>query len=891
MEIFAIIILSIGLLSVLTYTLALPARHIMRNIRGRSIGELEWYQIKPESLISGRARSTPGEQTTAVNRFMNGLQGRSWEFLTRGVASVVWKIDDDDLVRLYIGIDRIHHDSMQGGLHSLAKGMNCRAERCSIPDIPVRNPSFAFREVGTPARVTMEPESLGNVARELSTLGIRGAVIFTLEDMSPSESSRTERFLASSGVVSDSGFSHSGAQSNVMGASAIRASIAATSTNGDYKSSESLLKQAYGSIGTAATKANYQSPYTTYALYGGFHTGAYTLIVVGLIALGLPLFIGIPFAVVGLLSFAGTVSGIPIFGKKWVEDRLAKGEVVIPPYRRINYRSLHNGLTTMAGFKKYRAPSRSQVIPLYAAPMAQILSFPDGDATLNIAAEVVPQIGVPANMDLAGRRDYMFAGITGLGQPMGVLYSDIEHCIYFAGAPNSGKTNLLEMLYGQMARLTPEQCGLQITPIWIETKGSGSYDTYKAASVNPRTIFIDAHNPNSNYRLALEGRRLSEGASVQEVLANVRSLVDGFQFAYGQAIADSSREALDYSIRIAMLLTADEIQSLDIASEVNADKPNVIRLASLVLAENGFYNVGPQLLAMREEMETRKIKKPLDEREQYLSQAIGILSVYFDPKKDTTAKSAPPANKLSALGNLETLWTPDHRVDVQVSQLPGHFAPIILNMGPYIIGHHQDGEPAYSSTSKKDARMALLAFNHMLWKFEQAFCSGWQEQGKRVVLFSDEMKDIAVDSEDPGADNVVESIAKEGRSRGKSIWCGSQMPHQVPESVRHELFAFGTKGWFRLPNKDSAAMVVKQMPRDTYFVEENIQKLPVGLMVVGEWRLGANFASPFTMIVPLSSTWLRYLDHFGQDVDTAFRAYAEHELPQVKHNMSISMSM
>lgn len=867
--------------SVVLMSCRIIIRHLARGFREGMIGELSWYRIVPESRDSSDTSSTVNEQIDAIRAFCGKLT-ESRPYTNRGVASFIWSKGDDGMVRLYIGLDKSHITAGLSSVRTLAEGLNCRAEEMNHPPkVPTKGLILSHRDGLSPSTVSADPENMGKVATTLSEVdSISGSIIMTVEMMRESEAKRFEYYMTESAVMRGGvGHRYSSDTTNkatIMSGTAVRTSIGAVSKNGSSSNSANLLKMVLGEVGSKGVKTQSVDPVSYYRnrsiLWAIPMIGL--AVVLGLAGLSLKL---VTLVAIGPLIAAVLAIVLPdiMFGR-WFRDRLERGEIVVPSYTWFSPRYWLVGMWNAARsdtdgptiVNPIANPSHPQVITMYASPLAQFITMPNMTEAINVATERVPMRGFSSNHERRSNDD-IGLGFSGAGQEVNYNIRDLANGSFVLGAPESGKTNYLQVKFLGAAELScGNSLGVHITPVWMETKGEGAYKTWSLVRDIPHSTFVDAHNPLSGTRLALEGRRLSEGASVEEVIANCGSLVAGMQYSYGDGIQGSSREALEFSLRIAMLLSEDEIRFLEVDHRLDPAKPNVIELAYYIIGGDESVKLGSKLRALREQID----HDSQDTRIHYLSEAIGTLSPYLDPKnRSAQERRMAPLNKLSELRNAREFWTPsDRKKDVYVNNIPGHFAPIVINMGPY-------WEPEANKFSTRIneilSRKLTLAMNFMLWTYVQANCSGWQAQGKLCPVFSDEVADIAVDSDNADLPNIVATVSKEGRSRGFSYHCATQNLVQIPERVQHEVLTFRTVVTFMLPNDLDANRIIKNMGH-SYYTSANLQKLPQGIAVVVRMKNLSETIDPFTLSVPEASKWMSYVKKYDTKIE-AMSAYGE----------------
>lgn len=882
-----------ALVGAVGFTARYPLRYWCRHQRTSRIGELKWVEIVHENRTATHSGKSGYDQGDfgGIYSFLDQLKVSRWPYSNRGVASIVWLRTPDGTLHLYAGMSQ-HHAERGAPFRALASSLGGRAILLdSPPDIPTGGVVLAQRNRLVPVNVKDRVESSGTAADAMSmavdTL-VRGevaAVVVTMDMMRNSETSRLQANIAEEDILKGgaaSTYQSVSPQARIMVNRSVRISVAATNSADNPSISEDMLRAALNGISTLGWSFDPFSPRAkhtrsaTYAALGSLVVST-MFTVVGV----LPWYLGVL-----LLLPAAAVVGVivvkpELLTERWVVPDLRLGEIIVPSFIWASLRWRVHGIIrsnrhdgdgdTLVG-NRIAPSSCKQVLTLHAAAAFELLSFPDR-MSVDVHQDSVQSRGLPSK--LVDVEWPIYLGSSGTGQVVALELADLHFSLYTAGVPGSGKTNFLHVIFAGVVKACIDGMGgLQITPIWGETKGEGAYDAWRIARHHSRAMFIDAHNPRSHYRLALEGRRLSDGASVQEIIDGAANLVSALQFAYGDGIRAASREMLEHSIRISMLLSPSEIKYLELEGHVNKNIPNVVDLAFYILGGDVRLDPGPKLLTMSEDLAD---EGELDERESALNQSIGVLSRFFNPqtRRQLTERVSAPLSKLSELRAAKLMFTPDDtRVDAYVPELPSVFAPIVINMGPYYTGNW-----GYDTTiSAAVNRRLLLTLNYLLWDKIKSSCSGWNVQGKRIPMFFDEVADVAVDSQSEDVSNVLAEALKEGRSRGASYYLGCQFPSQMPFQARHNVLSSRSKLWFNLQEAEDLQLATLDLASgDTHnlpYSQHSIRGLPDGTCV-GIIKRGKGVTPPFTLQVPWAPKWAELLLREGCEVGDAIADYVE----------------
>ena len=882
MNLFAIFIALVFMVTVSAFAFRFPLRHMVRNARSSRTGDFHWFELINEDTDgaeSGKAN------LSGVRAISESIKSRFPHF-SRQVASVIWTNDDNGTLHLYVGITANDESDVNGAVKSLSKSLGCSVKRLNgTPDIPTEGLMTAVRNRVTAIQAKDKPSSEGavvsGIADQLEHLkkGERAAFIITMESMYTMESRQLEGEIVK--------YSHlrSGEEASqmrgmddaarMMTTDAVRSTIAATNSRGSHELSQRILQAGTSGVTTLGYSLNYAAPdkaHTKSAIFAGVAG----IIPTALLTLtqAIPPALGIMLGLVQIAVVVAAASGLDMFSAKWFRESLSRGEVVVPEY--LFYSLRYWIMRQHDWFARWAMPSCRQIIYLYPAPLYELVSFPKGNTGSNVARSNSSSKGLPKHM--VDVEDGIYMGQDGFDQPILLDLKDLSYSMYTAGAPNSGKTNFLQVIYAGCVQHSMQRTkGMGIAPIWGETKGEGAYDAWNIAQHHPQAIFLDVHNPHASgragYRFALEGRRLSEGATIKEVNANSGSLVNAMQYAWGDGIRSASKEVLRASIGLSMLMMPDDIEYLQLDEVVDPKAPNVIDLAFYLLGGDTTLNPSKRLMKLKEELDTKT-----NEREYYMDHFIGTLSRTLTEKTNASALSSS-LNKLSDLREASLAWAPSNtKQSVYVGDIVDSNAPTVINMGAFKMPGSTNYEPAVSDTvSQRMTRIAL----RLLWSHIKSNCSGWQAQGRRIPLFFDEVADIASGGQNDDTENVVEQAMKEGRSRGLAMFLGCQSPSQMPPSVRMQVLGARSKFWFNLHNPQDLKMAVEDLAsgseQQTY-TQQNIRGFDNGWCAGIMRRTASNGSGtvtpPFTLRVPFAEKWADSL--FGNvDVNDALVDYEE----------------
>lgn len=860
-------------------------RHAVRalwleRVRLKAAGPLQWFEVVQESgHRSGPYGPTSFGGLRTLMHMVNDVPVLA--FWKRPVVSFVWiksAQDKDHMVRLLAGISEASGPGGVEALHAYARSIGARLEPTSSPELPVESVAIALRHHSDPYQVKPSVSDVGSLADTLAAVMQSGpsdatsAVVITLDGMGPAEQSMLAAAVQSALLRRGGNASifASGAAGSIqqMCAGSVRLGVAAASDSPHVDFPRSLIRSAMSSVSTFGYAVKASDPASWE------RKDAVKFVVPALVGIAGCAFFGQPAAVfvIGLMLLVGLFVGHFVaarFASAGFKRRLGSGVVPMPEFvpRPLSIRRALEVTMAGAGWRSWlrRAdsedqqrpaafPSGADVLSAHEVALFEMLTFPRSAEFT--AVDRLQSRGLPPNM--VDVDEGIFVGISGTGQPVYLDLMDIEHTLYAAGTPNSGKSNLLLAIFAGVVKACRDRtAGLQISPIWGETKGEGAYDAWRIASRHPQAVFVDVHNPLSGYRLALEGMRLSEGESVHGVTAACTRLVSAFQAAYGDGIRAQAREIFVNVLKCSMLLTAEEITFCGLHDVVNPNKPNVMDLCFYLLQGDQRVDPSQKMMALG-----ASLSRSQGLREQQLSDSIGSMSRFWDPSTRRTYldRVSTVLNKLDDLRGARLLWDPDSRRDVYVGQLVQAHVPSVINMGSYYDPRTQQYA---TSVDLAVSQRLIRSFNYLLWDFIKARCNGWQDAGKRIPVFFDEVADVATPAAGEDVPNPLEEGTKEGRSRGLAYYLGSQYPSQMPAMVRHQVLSSRGKCWFGLQNTSDMEMAVSDLMPNSASVTgaitlENIKALPKGTCFATLPRRGS-VTPPFLLRVPYIKDWTELL--------------------------------
>lgn len=879
--------------------------------------KLEWYRVVPDNTKqsqNAKKRHFTISDTTAIQGLNESVFSRNWPWLDRGMISYVWLRDEEGEISLYVGITKRHR--AETVINSFARSLDAKAEKVDLPpNIPTE--SLAIAERGNPAvaDVATSVDVLGQVSETFSekfsnNSGERGAIILTMEPSTRPENDRLRARITDrlSEVGGDSSIIGSvSSQISHMTNKMMRVSMLATSTVEDQ--APHLLTGATSSVtglGFHVNTVNLDVLRTRRMvkvfLLASFAIGAVSGIF-GLLTQAPSALFGYVAAILPIvaLGLASTLSEQILHGP--IRANAKEGIALLPGFswmspRWMGGRTFFGDVPFAAkskGSGKTAWPSVQQVFYMHPLAILEFVSFPERVSALgaNISRRDYQSRGIPDSfLDV---RYPIWAGKSGTDQQVFLdAFRNLHFPSYSAGSMGSGKTNYLNVLFlGAVRTCLDKPDGMRVTPIWGETKGEAADEIWDQIRHVPGSIRIDAFKKETKFRLALEGPRIGDGASPREVVANARILVNALMAAWGDQIKAESKATLISVFSIALLLSSDELEFLQIDNLLSdLDRPNIVKIAFwLVRGDLYRADIGAGLLQLAQSIESNP---NADERERLLADRIQNYGRYIDPDtaKQYDALLSPPRNKLSDLLGMEPMWEVvknDRRRDVYIDTLPPAFRPIVLNLGPQE-DQEDDSEHGFNLA---EARRMLVAVNSMLWNTIKSQCTGWLRENKRVVIFFDEVADVVNRGKSDDVPDALAEGLKEGRSKGTSFQIGCQFPGQLDPEVQQYVLSINNKTWFQLANSDDIDLAVRDLARgdrdNAPFSHENIGGNPTGVAAARIQIADNKISPPFTLRTPYAPKWAEFLlsdGHNLPDIVDAVNDYLMWESRQEQEKMT-----
>lgn len=153
-----------------------------------------------------------------------------------------------------------------------------------------------------------------------------------------------------------------------------------------------------------------------------------------------------------------------------------------------------------------------------------------------------------------------------------------------------------------------------------------------------------------------------------------------------------------------------------------------------------------------------------------------------------------PRSKVEPLMALEHWWTRVRQLTWR--QVLENDLAVVVNTGT-VDGHMLDDD-----TQRKLGAMAFHTLRHAI----RQTCVGWEDQGRRIALFADEVKHLAEHSSEP-----IEWTRNDGRAFGVEALYATQFAEQLEQRMQQTLLGFGTRIVFRQEDEQVISKIVRSL--------------------------------------------------------------------------------
>lgn len=502
----------------------------------------------------------------------------------------------------------------------------------------------------------------------------------------------------------------------------------------------------------------------------------------------------------GLVALGGLASSLGAIPTKTLatEKSIRSGVVPSPPKRAVPPRSPRRERTSQ---------QRDQAGNI----TTKILRASDGDyplaassflvAPAMVVGMVSPHAGLASDLAQVQVRRTPTAllgdigplvGWTPDGEGVHISAAEAWQSTAIIGAPGSGKTGLIQHIFAWncLERTSPShkpgRPGRHNTLVCFEHKGEEGVSGYRQWSqafgddllvvelANPTTPAIDIFN--------------SQGTAAERA----EFFVSAMRYAYDDAeIRGRSTEVLRV-VFTAALACPEEVA---MTTRTLVDPPSFVSLAHILLGSRDEQN-GVSLARAMERWSAEHLDTPAGAE---LADAVSRLKIiYGDSVTSSQRRSLTEAarNKVDDLMKVPTWWSHTRPVLSWRQILESH-AGAVVNAGSTADG------------SLVDEVAGQIVSGMLAWSLEDAIkrtCVGWQQSGRSVSIFADELSQFARSSSE-----VVDWLRNQGRSYGVRLYLATQQPEQLDDKLRSILLGFGTVFWFQQANAAVVAQAIQQL--------------------------------------------------------------------------------
>lgn len=199
------------------------------------------------------------------------------------------------------------------------------------------------------------------------------------------------------------------------------------------------------------------------------------------------------------------------------------------------------------------------------------------------------------------------------------------------------------------------------------------------------------------------------------------------------------------------------------------------------------------------------------------------------------AQLRAPMNKMDLLAQAPDLFAPGRRTvsfDMMLqasARTPD--ARLIVNLGP---AERVDASGAHPACGDDTRQLVGALLFRGLRESVARVCPGWQDQGRHVRLFVDELSDVtgAGDGVAGGNRDIFEWFREKGRSFGVELTLGSQNPLQLDERLLASVTGFQTVGSFVLRSPVTAEPAARAVGVDPQRLV-SLPRFAIALRTVG----------------------------------------------------------
>ncbi|TDP92387.1 hypothetical protein EDF62_1594 [Leucobacter luti] len=451
---------------------------------------------------------------------------------------------------------------------------------------------------------------------------------------------------------------------------------------------------------------------------------------------------------------------------------------------------------------------------------------------------VIPHAGAFSNVGATAQRSAPPAlTVPAVGPQIGVSddapaflsWTDLWAGTFLIGRPGSGKTALMEWVWGESCKQVAS--GKQLTPVAFDTKGDGEFAKQLSAwGAEHGSAVREFHVADRS-----AGVSIDLFPSTGDAYSQARRIVDTFVYLYGEvSVGARSKDTLSRVFQAALAMTPDVVDGLAMNGQgdirIQAGK-SPFYYANVLLG--GLGDAPGVMLADR----ISAVASTEGATQEIVDASQGLAPLYgggATPAKRRDLVEAP-RNKVSALLGMEHWWSAPNKVSWR-DLLHSH-EPVVVNTGVA-----PNGDQPSDQQIVEDMGSLLL---YSLKLAIQEHCRGWQAQERAVRIFSDEVKAVAAASPE-----VVKWMRSDGRAFGVEAIFATQQPRQLPIEVRQEVMTFGNLIAFTQNDPATAREIADDLSLDgSEWEPQDVATLPKFHAIVRA-TFEQNRQAPFTAEVP-----------------------------------------
>lgn len=361
------------------------------------------------------------------------------------------------------------------------------------------------------------------------------------------------------------------------------------------------------------------------------------------------------------------------------------------------------------------------------------------------------------------------------------------------GRPGSGKSVMTRSLFGWacMDRAhpsgAPSTTGARNTLVVFESKDYAAVERYTAwaGEFGEKTVVVDMVDEGA-YAIDMF-------AGHPNISAAASAFVNAMVYAFDKGDIQNRSFVVLERIFTGALAIAEDRTLAELVDGVDSGG-SVLHFANVLVG-----NLGDPRAAGLAKQVLNRAKQP-GATVSHLAGA-EALAYLFDGRTEAQRRTLVEAaqNKVSQLAHLESWWSPSRRKitwDQVLSASPKHRA-VIINTG------------ASKDEVQVEDKLTQLMSSLLMYTLQRAIkknCPGWEEQGRSVSIYSDELSLLAGTNEE-----IITWLKDQGRSFGVRPVLATQRPEQLPPAVRKLVLNFGTLVCFNQDSVATAEEVAREM--------------------------------------------------------------------------------